>query len=228
MTLVSDIKAGVKSYTGDLQSILFTDADMLRYINAGVTEFARKTRCLRSSVTSSDATLNSTDLYGGVVLPSTFLVELDVYWGSPAARLARLPMSIFSQTEQQTTTGQPSAYVIGGYTAGSANQRVLYPYPWMTPGATGQSYRVNYVYLPPASTADSDTIPLPSTLDEALTLYAVRRCKIQEDDYQSAAMLKNEIDDTLVRFMAELSDHGDLEPFQIQDETTQAYSLWEW
>jgi hypothetical protein len=227
MTTVLEIKTGVRSYTGDLDGVLFTDADILRYINAGIGEIVKRTRCLQTATIVTGATLIATDMYGGVQLPADFLIELDVYYGpvASATRLGRLNFNKFASDTIETGTGAPTMYAIGNYDA--TGRRILYFYPWMTPGLTNQSYIVRYIPAPVKLTVDGDTVPTPGGLDEVLTMYAVRRCKIQESDFQAAQFLQGEIDQKVNEFTSFLNDHGELSNFQLPEETAQFYSVFE-
>lgn len=227
MTTVLEIKSGARSYTGDLDGVLFTDADILRYINAGIDEIVKRTRCLQTAAVVTGATLIATDMYGGVQLPADFLIELDVYYGpvASATRLGRMNYNRFASDTIQTGTGSPTMYAIGNYDV--TGRRILYFYPWMTPGLTNQSYIVRYVPNPVNLTVDGDTIPTPTPLDEVLTMYVTRRCKIQESDFQAAQFLQGEIDQKLNEFQYFTNDHGELSNFQLPEETAAFYSVFE-
>jgi len=229
MSTVLSIKNGVESFIGDLSNVLFTQTDMLRYINYGIGEIARQTRSLQATLIGTSATLSSLDQYGGILLPADFVAELDVYYGQGTAsqRLVRLPMDSFSGEIMQPTAAQPSGYTITDYVVTAPGQRMMLLYPALTPGLTGQYYRINYVSMPAALVGDSDVIPTPPIFDEILVMYAVRRCKMQENDYQAADYYKREIEERLKLMASEFSDHSDLRNYQVRDEITPIYSIWE-
>ena len=228
MTTVADIRLGVQSYTGDLSAVLFTTTDIIRYINYCQIELIRKTKSVQYSVVGTNAVLSSFDQYGGVLLPAGFIIDLDVYWGQTPIRLVRMPVVSATQSALQTTSSQPTAYSISDYLNGAqVGQRHLVPYPAMTPGLTGQYYRINYVGTPAAVTADGDVITLPPIFDEILVMSVVRRCKIQENDWQAASYFDNEVKTQLAIISGEFSDHSDLQNFQIRDEVNPVYSVWE-
>lgn len=227
MTTVLNIKDAARGFTGDITGVMFADADLLRYINYGVTELGRRTRSIQSVLIGTGATLSSLDQYGGVLLPADFVAELDVYYGQASAqqRLARIPLATFSIESLQTTSAQPSGYTIGDYRSDAPGQRMMLFYPALTPGLTNQYYRINYVSKGPAMTVDGDTIPLPPFFDEVLVMYVVQRCKMQEDDFASAQYYNAAIEKRLAELTAEFSDHSDLANYTIRDEQTPVYTV---
>ena len=228
MTLVSDIKAGARAFTGDLSTIMFADADLLRYINHGCMEILKRTRSLQKSTTVTNATLTSTDPYGGVLLPTDFLLEYEVYFGVIGAltKLPRMPFSGFGGDNLQPGSAAPTMYAIGGFDS-STFRRVMYFYPWLSPGLTNVNYVLRYIPTPPALTADGDTIPVPPMLDDALTMYVVRRCKIQEEDFQAASFLQGEVDQKINEFLQYMGESSAMRNFQVPEEMYQSYSGWE-
>jgi len=227
MTTVLDIKSAAKSFTGDLTGVMFTDADLLRYINYGVTELGRRTRSVQNVLIGTNATLSSLDQYGGVLLPADFIAELDVYYGqgSGAQRLARIPLATFSTQFLQTTAAQPSGYTISDYMSTAPGQRLMLFYPALTPGLTGQYFRINYVSKGAAMAIDGDVVPLPPFFDEVLVMYVVKRCKMQEDDFASAQFYGAEIEKRLAELTSEFADHSDLSFYTIRDESTPVYTV---
>jgi hypothetical protein len=228
MTTLLEMRTGVQSLSGDLSGVLFTNTDVNRYINQGVNEIVKRTRCLQKATVVSNATLISGDVYGGVLLPADFVIELDVYYGTVAApvRLMRMNLAQFNADTVQTGGGTPTMYSIGNYDA-TTGQRVMYFYPWMTPGLVNQSYIIRYVPDPPLLVGDSDVVPTPQMLDEVLMFFALRRCKIQENDFQSASALQGEIDQKLNEFQYFMNDHGELANFQLPEESVATYSVFE-
>jgi len=227
LATLGDIKAAVRAFSGDTNSVLFLDADLLRYTNYALKDIARTTRCLQGLLASTSGTLSAGEQYGGVLLPTDFLVDMDVWWGLPAVRLGRLPYVSFTGEFQQAAASQPTMYTISDHLVANG-QRILSPYPWQPVGTTGQNYRIYYVSEHPAVAADGDTIKFPESLTEAIAFYVLRRCKIQEDDWQAAQALQSEIERVVRIFMNENNaDRSDLQNFTIRDEMTPVYSVWE-
>ena len=101
-------------------------------------------------------------------------------------------------------------------------------YPALTPGLTGQYYRINYLATHPLVTADGDAIVTPDEYDEVVVMYVTSRCKMQENDFQSAQNIMQLIEDRIRAITSDYSDHGDLQSFQVRDEIVPMYSPWEY
>lgn len=208
MTTYGEVKAWVQATVGDADQTLFLAADLMRYANAAQREICRRARLLTKIVTGS-VTLSNFDIYGGLLLPTDFVVELEVYFGSPLVRLDRIPLDVFWQDSLPAvgTTEQPTSYAISDYLTGAQNnQRHLLLYPYMQPGLTNKPVRVSYNAMPATITADADILQLPDQFIEVMVWLVTRSCRIQLDDYQGARALKQLADERIIELTSEFRE----------------------
>jgi len=227
--ILSELRTAVQAMTGDLDGVLFTVADIDRYLNMAQTEICRRARILQKNISGAQ-TLSSFDTYGGLLLPTDFLIEKEVYYGNPLVRLGKLPYDSFWIDQPTTTpsTATPTSYVVTDYLTGSQNnQRHMLFYPFMTPGLTNQFVRVGYIAKPAVLTSPTDIPNLPDQWHELIILMATRRCKIQEDDWQAATSLAGEAEKYYTLLLSEFQDDSDLVNYQIRDEQTTFYPIWD-
>lgn len=225
--MLSELRTAVQSLVGDLDGILFTTADIDRYLNWAQAEICRRSRVIQKQVTGLQ-TLTSFDTYGGLLLPTDFLIEKEVYYGSPLVRLGRIAYDTYYIDQPTTTpsTATPTVYTVTDYLTGSQNnQRHMLFYPYMTPGLTNQNVRVSYIAKPAALVVTTDVPNLPDQWHELIVLMAVRRCKVQEDDWQAAGNLQQEIERYYKELLSELQGDSALVSYQIRDEQIPYYPV---
>jgi hypothetical protein len=229
MTTVLEIRTAVGAMTGDTQFVLFFPADILRYLNWGTLELCRDLKITQSVLTGSPGTLSNFDVVGGIIMPPTFTTENAVYMGTGASmmRLTRIPQNIFWQDGITPTASQPTAYTVSDYLASpNTASRHLIPFPAQTPGSS-MYYRVEYQGVPAVLVNDTDVLQTPAIMDELLVMYVTMRCKMQEDDFQSAASFKQEIRERKQALLADFAEHSEFEFFTIQDNSVPVTAIWE-
>lgn len=220
MTTYAEVKAWVQAAVGDADQTLFLAADLMRYANAAQREICRRTRLL-NKVISGNQTLTNFDTYGGVLMPTDFVIEDEVFYGNPLVRLQRIPWDAYWVDSLPATgsTAQPTAYTISDYLTGSQNnQRHMLFYPYMATGLTLQPVRITYNAMPAAITADGDTLQIPDQFVEVMSWMVMRNCRIQLDDFVGAQALKKMCDERIVELQSEFMDTSGLQNRQIRAE----------
>lgn len=218
MTTVAELRAAVNSMTGDIQNVMFSSADVLRYLNWGCQELSRELKIM-SAVQTGIQVLTYSGV-GGIQLNPDFVVENSVYAGlslTLQSRLERMPEDDYWIDTIVNTAVQPTHYIITDYAA-NAQYRWLLPYPHMIP-ATSLYYKIDYQNRPQPLVNDSDTVNLPSVCDETLALFAVSRCKLQENDFAAAQAFKSEYNERKKLIIADFADHNDYSFHNIPDRT---------
>jgi hypothetical protein len=228
MTTVLEMKQAVSAMTGDINSVMFFPADLIRYINQGLQEIGRDLKLSTNVVTGT--TLSNVDIVGGVLLPTDFVIEQVVYMSvdsSSMALLSRIPQIIYWQDTVSPTVSQPTAYTITDYLSGvNVQNRHLLPWPPNPPNGT-MNYRIIYQDKPATIAVDTDVLDIPNICDEMLMFFVVSRCKLQENDFAAYQTFKGLYDERKKGLMGEFGEHGDFEFYRIRDEITPAYDIWE-
>jgi len=234
MTTVTDIYNAVSSMCGDLHFVMFSKADILRYLNWGTQELSREMK-ITSAIVNVGISLTQFDIVGAISMPPEFIVENYVYAGlsnGQLTRLKRIPETDFWTPTITPVQAQPTGYIVTDYntTAGSTGtqRRCILPYPAYPPNAT-LFYRVEYQTRPALYTGDLEILQTPTLLDEAIILYCVSRCKLQENDFQAAQAFKSEYNERRKLIIADFADHSDYEFHNIPDRENYGNTYaWEW
>jgi hypothetical protein len=180
----------VSALAGDESQVQFTPAQITQYINWGIDEISRRLENLQKQVTFT--TLDSVDTVGGVAMPADFDQELHVFWNEiPLTRMDYA--DYYSGWSGQTDSGNAAFYSVTGYNSVSLARRMVF-YPYQAMGRTGVFVRVIYQYLSPDLVVSTDTPVLPEITHEVVVLYALARCKMQENDYQGYQMINKDVD----------------------------------
>lgn len=179
MTLtVLDISTRVKSIFGDESGVEIDDPDILRWINDGQLDIARKTRSLTKDLIRSTAS----GVYE-IAKPSDFLffdrATCDGRYLSPT------PFQTLDQLypTRGTTypTGRPE------YIAVKGNNFVIYPAP---DEAGVNNLIINYIASPVAVVANSDTPEINGAFHEALVRFCLMRAKEKDEDWSAAQRIQ--------------------------------------
>src|SRR4029077_21175664 len=84
-------------------------------------------------------------------------------------------------------------YTLTGYNALASGRRMVF-YPYQPMGRTGVNVRVIYQCSSPDLVASTDAPVLPDITHEVICLYALARCKLQENDYGGYSLINKDID----------------------------------
>lgn len=185
------MRTAVAALAGDETFAQFTAAQINIYINWGQAEVARRLELLQEVQTTTS--LDSGSLSGGIVLPVNFDQELFVFWSG--FKLSRMDYATYFDgfSPGQLGNDQPSYYTIQNAGLTTGTRRMLF-YPYQNFARTGLGIQVVYQGLPADLTADGDNCMLPVPCHEVVVLYALARCKMQENDMQGYQMIMRDVD----------------------------------
>jgi hypothetical protein len=216
----------VQEMIGDTNSVYATSSTVLRYLNWAQKQIAEKTECLQKKVT-----ITSLDADGGALLPVDFFRPIVVKWaGQNLYEVFQDQIRISGMVDAPQSNTQAVGYCVFPYFQTSAtvrNPRMEF-YPQQTGSQTGLNIEVWYTAYPTDLSGGTDVSGLPEFMHEIAVMYAVRKFKLQEDDYQAARELQTEID----RMMSEamfLVHAGSYTSFSsVRDPEAGARIFWDW
>jgi len=189
-----EMQTMVSALAGDESKVQFTDAQITQYLNWATGEIGRRLEILQKTVAFT--ALDATDVLGGVVMPADFDQELHVFWnGIPLSRTDFA--DYYSDYTGSASNENATYYTLQNYaipaspTAGSTRRMLFYPY--QPPGRTGLNINVMYQSLPTALAGPTDVCNLPAICHEVVCLYALSRCKLQENDYTAYQMIAKDV-----------------------------------
>jgi hypothetical protein len=199
---LTQMMTSVSALAGDESQVQFLPAQVTQYLNWAVIEVSRRLESLQKQV--SFTTLDTGETVGGVALPADFDQELFVFWNE--IPLTRIDYGhYYADWYGQTDSANPTHYTVSGYSSVSNARRMLF-YPYQAMGRTGVNVRLVYQCISPALVAPTDTPVLPEVTHETLVLYALARCKLQENDYQAYTLIKKDADYKLMELTSMLDD----------------------
>lgn len=194
----------VSALAGDESNVQFTTTQITVYLNWAIDEISRKLEHHQKQVTF---TVLDTGIegVGGVAMPADFKQELHVFWNEiPLTRMNY--GDYYKDWSGQTDSGNATFYSVSGFGSTGARRVVFYPYQTM--GRTGVNVRVIYTSQPVDLVATTDVPPLPPQCDEVICLYALARCKMQENDFQGYKLIKQDVDYKIME-LTSLMDEAD-------------------
>ncbi len=186
-----EMQQHVAQMIGDEDYVQFKLPQIKRYLNMGQKYVAGQLECVHTSISGSSLD-NVTNRPGGVNLSDLFLRVHDVRVTSEGTLLFQIPwQNAFAAPIPNSIVdpGNPYAFYITPQmsTLGVYARRLEF-YP-AQPRVKSLAYIVNCIAYPADLVADVDVSPLPSFLHEAIALYALSRCKMQENDYEGAKFI---------------------------------------
>lgn len=198
-----EMRTAVSALAGDETAVQFTAAQVDLYINWGQQEIARRLELLQKEQTAT--ALDSGTLAGGLVLTIDFDQELYVLWSS--IKLSRMDYAMYLNSFSPGVLSNDAAayYTIQNPSATTGLRRMLF-YPYQNLGRTGLSIIVGYQGLPTTLALTTDICMLPVPCHEAVVLYALARCKLQENDMQGYQMIMKDFDSRCMMLSTLLED----------------------
>lgn len=185
------MRTACAALTGDETFSQFTAAQVNVYLNWGQQEVARRLELLQQVQVAT--ALDSGTLSGGLVLSINFDQEMFVLWSN--FKLTRMDYASYLEgfSPGQLGADQPSYYTIQNADSTTGLRRMLF-FPYQNFARTGLSIQVVYQGLPADMSIDGDNCFLPLPCHEVVVLYAVARCKMQENDMQGYQMVMRDVD----------------------------------
>lgn len=176
----------VSALAGDESNVQFSTAQITQYLNWAQKEMCRKLEFFQKTSTITALDSGYVDGQGGAILPTDFDQELHVLWnGSRIAKIAYA--SFYNDLGGGLGSDTPTYYSIQDYNATPARRMLFWPY--QSPGRTGIDLDIIYQSQPPDLTAPADLPVLPDVCHEAMCLYALAKCKLQENDYNAYKLI---------------------------------------
>jgi hypothetical protein len=161
----------VRTLIGDLDGAQFTATQVLAYLNSGQRFVALRLECCESSATGV-----ALDANGGIALPVGFIRPRMLLWnGEPLAY--RQHSEYLNPSD--TSTGEPDFY----YQINQGGPRRLQFHPAQT-ALKAVNYTLYYTSVPADMALDLAECVLPEHVHEIICMYAVAKCKMQENDYE--------------------------------------------
>lgn len=174
---------------GDESNVQFATPQITQYLNWAQKEMCRKLEFFQKTSTITTLDTGSVDNQGGAILPTDFDQELHVFWNG--LRLGRVEYaSFYNSLGGGVGSDTPSYYSIQDFNATPARRMLFWPY--QTPGRTGLDIDLIYQSQPPDLALPADVPVLPDVCHEAMVLYALAKCKLQENDYAAYKLINGD------------------------------------
>lgn len=179
----------VSALAGDESNVQFSTSQITQYLNWAQKEMCRRLEFFQKTSTITALDTGHIDGQGGAILPADFDQELHVFWNG--LRIGRIEYATF-YTDLGGGIGSdtPTYYAILDYNSTPARRMVFWPY--QSPGRTGIDLDIIYQSQPPDLVVAGDTPVLPDICHECLVLYALAKCKLQENDYQAYKLVSGD------------------------------------
>jgi hypothetical protein len=186
---LTSLQTYVSALAGDESNVQFTTAQITQYLNWAQKEMVRRLEFFQKTSTITNLDTGNVDNQGGALLPSDFDKELHVFWNG--MKLYRIPYANFyNSLSGGVGTENATYYTVQDYNA-TPVQRMLF-WPYQSPGRTGLDIDIIYTAQPPDLVAGADVPVLPEICHEAMCLYALAKCKLQENDYNAYKMVSGD------------------------------------
>jgi hypothetical protein len=186
---LTSLQTFVSALAGDESNVQFTTAQITQYLNWAQKEMCRRLEYFQKTATITTLDTGVVDNQGGAVLPADFDQELHVFWnGSKISKTSYA--DFYGQLGGGVGTSNPTYYAIQDFNSTPARRMVFWPY--QSPGRTGIDLDLIYTAQPPDLVAGVDIPVLPDACHEAMCLYALAKCKLQENDYQAYKLVQGD------------------------------------
>jgi hypothetical protein len=177
---LTNMQTFVSALAGDESNVQFTLVQITQYLNWAQKEMCRRLEFFQKTATVTTLDSGHVDGQGGAILPADFAQELHVFWGNN--KIAKTAYSTFyDQLGGGVGTENPSYYALQDFNSTPTRRMVFWPY--QNPGRVGLDIDVIYTAQPPDLAVGADVPVLPDVFHEAMCLYALAKCKLQENDY---------------------------------------------
>lgn len=171
---------------GGTQKSVWSDAELLQWLNDGTNDIVARTQCLEDIETETLVA----NTYSYALTTSFIAIKAVIYksatgneWTLERGNFQGSPGK-FSFGHSETMTGAPAYFVQW------ENNIIVYPIPDAT--AAGDTIDVYMVIRPTAATGATDDVKVPAYYDRALTLYIVAQGLYKDGKYGKASRIMTE------------------------------------
>lgn len=188
-----DMSTTVQQLIGDETESQFKLAQIRRYLNMGQRYASSELECIEKEYTNS-GNLATYGNIGTFPLPSDFIRARTVILNNNAlSYLQNFPRNELPLQAGQSGTVATHYYILNAASVGK--QMAFYP---SLPGGQAVSLTLLYTAYAADMVNPTDISALPETTHELIIMYALARCKLQENDYEGYQfIMRNEVRDRL-------------------------------
>ena len=187
---VQDVLTAIKRQFGDESGAQLTDTDIIRWINEGQLEIARKNKYSRTSVTTPSVSSQANYNLAGVNILS---IESVFYGDYP----------ITGETYEQVQESYLKSYSTTSFPATSTNVPLVWYeygdsiYFWPPPTVAGDIIKLLVCTYPTKLTSAVDSLSIPDTYYQALLDFIMSKAYEMDDDPQASMAKYNRHTDTI-------------------------------
>lgn len=186
---LTSLQTFVSALAGDESNVQFTTAQITQYLNWAQKEMCRRLELFQKTSTITTLDSGAVDGQGGAILPADFVQELHVFWNG--IKLSKSSYAdFFNSLGGSVGSDNAAYYAIQDLNATPARRMLFWPY--QTAGRVGLDIDVIYTAQPPDLVAGGDVPVLPEVCHETMCLYALAKCKLQENDYNAYKMISGD------------------------------------
>lgn len=188
-----DMVLTVQQLIGDETDSQFKSAQIKRFLNMGQRYLAAELECIEKTYTNAGS-LGTYGNIGTFPLPTDFIRARYVNVnGYSLEFLQNYPTNELPIQNAQASTVPTHYYILNA--SNGAKQMAFYP---SLPGGTAATLTMHYTGYPADMVNNADISALPETGHELIVMYALARCKLQENDYEGYQfIMRNEVRDRL-------------------------------
>lgn len=214
--LASEVISRVRGIIGDTNSLQFTDAQLLDWINEGIRQCALKNNLLQK--TASQATVASQDNYS---LPTDILKLHSIKYNK--VKLDVLTMQQFDDRYTPDNSGvilkgtPETCYIWAG-------KVIFYP----VPATATDTIRIDYTYTPALIAVAATEIPLPVGYHQRIVDYTLAMVAQQDDDMNKYQLKMQEFETGVVNLKDQDEWTYDMYPLMgVSTRDMGGYSNWD-
>jgi hypothetical protein len=185
--LVSDIITAAKRQFGDESGAQITDTDIIRWVNQGQLEIARKNKWNKTTATTPSVSGQSQYSFTGVNIIS---IEAVFYNEVPIdqRQFSEVQELILSKTNPaQTQSGVPILWYDWDDSV----------FLWPPPQASTDTIKLFCVLQPVLITTGSDTLSIPDVYYQSLLNYVMQQAYELDDDWNGSMVKQKQLTDDL-------------------------------
>lgn len=177
---VADVAQHVKRQFGDESGTQISNEDIIRWINQGQLDIARRAEINKDAATTSSVTAQNAYTFPSDSILKILAVSYNNFSldNSSFEEIQQLTQKFDSNLNVAMTNQIPTTWYEWG------NSVYLYP----TPTATGDTIKLYIIRTPPLVTSISNALSLPDTHYSALLQYVLQQAYELDDNFNSAGV----------------------------------------